>query len=82
MLNDEKASHYNGKNYTNKITPEDYQSDTTLYAKDEFDNNIVKFTYTKAFPVGLGEISFNYRTAGEIETTFEYAFSQLLVELL
>ena len=51
-------------------------------AHDINDNNIVKFTYTKAFPVGLGEISFNYRTAGEIETTFEYAFSQLLVELL
>jgi hypothetical protein len=82
MLNDEKFSQYNGKDYTNKITPADYQADMTLYAKDEYDADIVKFTYTKAFPVGLGQIDYNYRTSGEIETTFEYAFSQLLVELL
>lgn len=82
MLNDEKLSHYNGKGYTNKITPADYQTDMTLYAKDEYNADVVKFTYTKAFPVGLGQIDYNYRTSGEIETTFEYAFSQLLVELL
>ena len=81
-MNDEKLSQYNGKEYTKELTPEDYQTDISLYAKDEYDANIVKFTYTKAFPVGLGEINYNYRTAGEVETTFEYAFSQLLVELL
>lgn len=59
-----------------------YQADITLYAKDEYDENIVKFVYTNAFPVNLGGINFNYRTEGEIETTFEFAFSQLLVELL
>jgi hypothetical protein len=59
-----------------------YQADITLYAKDEYDKNIVKFVYTNAFPVNLGGINFNYRTEGEIETTFEFAFSQLLVELL
>ncbi len=59
-----------------------YQADITLYAKDEYDKNIVKFIYTNAFPVNLGGINFNYRTEGEIETTFEFAFSQLLVELL
>lgn len=59
-----------------------YQADITLYAKDEYDKNVVKFVYTNAFPVNLGGINFNYRTEGEIETTFEFAFSQLLVELL
>jgi hypothetical protein len=62
--------------------PEMYQADITLYAKDEFDKNTVKFQYTKAFPVSLGSIDYNYRTEGEIETTFEFAFSQLLVDLL
>ena len=62
--------------------PSLYQADITLYAKDEFDKNVAKFVYTNAFPVNLGGINFNYRTEGEIETTFEFAFSQLLVELL
>ncbi len=62
--------------------PEIYLSDFVVYAKDEFDKNITKFTYKKAFPVSLGGISYNYRTPGEIETTFEFAFSQLIVELV
>lgn len=69
---------------TNKSSnpPSLYQADITLYAKDEFDQNVVKFLYTKAFPVSLGSIDYNYRTEGEIETTFEFAFSQLIVDLL
>jgi len=62
--------------------PEDYQTDFSIYSKDEYNNNIVKFTYTKAFPVGLGAIQYNYRTSEEIESTFEFAFSQFHMELL
>jgi hypothetical protein len=96
FLNDEKLSKFNAKELANipnlspavKSTddslspPSLYQADISLIAKDEFDQNKVKFTYTKAFPVSLGGISYNYRTPGEVETTFEFAFSQLLVELL
>ena len=96
LLNDDNLSQFNGKDIVNvpnippglkntkksATPPELYQTDITLYAKDEFDKNRVKFTYTKAFPVTLGSINYNYRTTGEIETTFEFAFSQLLVELV
>jgi len=96
ILNDEKNSQFDSKDVTKTAVidpilrkspdslnpPKLYQTDITLYAKDEFDKNIVKFTYTKAFPVNLGGIDFNYRQSGEIETTFEFAFSQLLVELV
>jgi len=64
------------------VPPLIYQADITVYGKDEFDKNIVKFLYTKAFPVSLGSINYNYRTEGEIETTFEFAFSQFRVELV
>ncbi len=96
LLNDEKISHFNGKGIleTPNVSPKErnssktltspdlYQTDITLYALDEFDKNKVKFVYTNAFPVNLGGIDFNYRQPGEIETTFEFAFSQLLVELV
>jgi hypothetical protein len=62
--------------------PELYMTDLVLYSKDEFDANVVKFTYKNAFPVSLGQIDYNYRTENEIETSFQFAFSQLLVELL
>jgi hypothetical protein len=96
LLNDEELSKFDGKDIANTLKvepymrnnanslnpPSLYQADITLYAKDEFDKNKVKFVYTKAFPINLGGIDFSYRNTGEIETTFEFAFSQLKVELL
>ena len=96
LLNDEELSKFNGKDIANTVKMEPvnnrngkslspqslYQADITLLALDEFDKSKVKFIYTKAFPISLGGLNFNYRTAGEIETTFEFAFSQLKVELL
>jgi len=86
LMNDEKTSHFNSKKAagTNKSfkSPDLYQTNFSIFAKDEFEKNKVKFTYTNAFPVSLGQISYNYRQSGEIETTFEFAFSQMIVELL
>lgn len=65
-----------------KLQPQAYQTNFTIYGKDEFDGNIVKFTYTKAFPVSLGSIKYNYRETGEIETNFTFAFSQFLTDLV
>ena len=95
ILNDEELSKFNGKGIADTVSnipantkgfkssspPTLYQTDISLIALDEFDKGKVKFVYTKAFPVSLGGINFNYRTPGEIETTFEFAFSQLKVEL-
>ena len=96
LLNDDKLSKFNGKDLVTNpqfdavlqnnpksfAPPTLYQSDFSIYSKDEFDKNTVKFTYKNAFPVSIGGINYNYREPGEIETTFEFAFSQLLVELV
>ena len=96
LLNNDHSSSYDDDNLSNKpqvdpaaltngkslIPPVEYQADITLYALDEFNEKIAKFVYTSAFPVGLGGIAFNYRTEGEIETTFEFAFSQLKMDLV
>lgn len=96
LLNNEHTSSYDAENLQNipnisvanknhnvsNTPPIDYQTDITLYGKDEFDKNIIKFVYKNAFPVSLGNIDFSYRSSEEIETTFEFGFSQLNVELL
>lgn len=88
LLNDDKASIYNYNNPAQRsvniknISPAAYQTDITLYAKNEFDVNIVKFVYKYAFPVKLGQINYSYRDEKEIETTFDFAYAQLLVEIL
>jgi hypothetical protein len=60
----------------------DYQTDITIYGLDEFDNERIKFTYTKAFPTDLGGLNFNYRESGEIESSFTFVYSQLHADLL
>lgn len=64
------------------LQPQSYQTDFTIYGKDEFDANVIKFTYTKAFPVSLDSIDYNYRSPEEIETSFTFAFSQFFAELV
>lgn len=64
------------------LQPKSYQTDLTIYGKDEFENNVIKFTYTKAFPVSLQSIDYNYRDSDEIESSFTFAFSQFFAELV
>jgi len=95
LLNDQQQSIYDANqdvpdgtiyNSSGKLAtslqPQSYQTDFTVYGKDEFDNNVIKFTYTKAFPVSLGNIDYSYREPGEMETTFEFAFSQFFASLI
>ena len=60
----------------------DYATDMTVYGLDEYNNEIVKWTYKRAFPISLGEISFNNRTASEIDTTLQFAFAEIECVLL
>jgi hypothetical protein len=91
LLSDDKVNTYDTVNILNPspsttlpkpLQPQAYQTDFTIYGKDEFDQNVIKFTYTKAFPVTLGGIEYNYRQPSEIETSFEFAFSQFFAELV
>lgn len=65
-----------------KFGLDDYSTTFTVYGKDEFNKNVIQWDYTKAFPVSLGEINYNYRNATEIESTFEFAFHEVNVTLL
>tara|TARA_R110000744_G_scaffold359665_3_gene466995 strand:+ start:3200 stop:3808 length:609 start_codon:yes stop_codon:yes gene_type:complete len=60
----------------------DYATDFSLIGMNEYNKEIIKFTYTKAFPVSLGGISYNYQTQGEIQSSITFTFTQMLVELV
>ena len=89
MLNNEATGVYDQaelapsskhQNNTNPYYP--YKSTITVFALDEYDNRVAEFTYKNAFPTNLGGISYSYRDAGEIETSFTFEYSQLLVSLV
>jgi hypothetical protein len=85
-LRDAKTGMYDvlheGKKFSADMLLPDYATDFTLYGKDEYNNDIIKWVYKNAFPIELSEISYNYRTATEIESSFQFAFTEVYCELL
>lgn len=59
-----------------------YQTDMTLYGLDEYENKRIQFTYTKAFPISLGSINYNYSNSEEIDSSMTFAYSQLHTKLI
>ena len=82
LMHDQKTGIYDqdGQDTDDDFT--NYQTSMTLYGLDEYENRRIEFTYTKAFPTVLGNIEYNYRTTGEIETSFTFVYSQLHTKLL
>ena len=69
-------------NNTGVTSPADYQTDLTIFGKDEFNNNRIKFTYTKAFPTTVEAINYSYTDADEITSGFTFVYSQLHTEVI
>lgn len=59
-----------------------YISTFNIYSLDEYNNKIINFSYTNAFPTGLSEINFSNQDPSEINCTVTFAFNQLNVTLL
>jgi len=59
-----------------------YQTNITIYGLDEYNNKKIQWVYVKAFITSLGEITYDYRESGLIESSFTFAFSQLNSQLL
>ena len=85
LLHDQYEGIYNARGI-NADNPDenfkDYQTNLTIYGKDEFNNNRIKFTYTKAFPTTIDKIDYNYQTAEEITSGFTFVYSQLHTEVM
>lgn len=96
LLNNDKTSTYDVNNLTTdgvplvKITKDQglaptqllYRSDISIFALDEYDKRTIEFRYTQAFPTELGGVEFNYRDGSEIDTTFSFAYSQFIANLV
>ena len=83
LLHDQYEGRYNAREI-NEYDPDfqDYQTNLTIYGKDEFNNNRIKFTYTKAFPTTVDAIDYNYQTPDEIASGFSFVYSQLHTEVM
>jgi len=82
LLHNEYTGLFDADNIISDDLFKDYQTDLTVYGLDEYNNEKIKFTYTKAFPTEIGGINFSYREAGEIESSFTFVYSQMHTMLL
>lgn len=59
-----------------------YQTTMTLYAKDEYNVNIIKFDYKHAFITQLGGIEYDYQQSDDIQCSFDFAYGQVDISLI
>jgi hypothetical protein len=87
VLNTSMTSIYDGTP-TNEMYKEmmesgatlEYQSNLVLQILDEYNNKIIQFKYTDAFPISLGAIALNYQTPGQISVPCDFQFNRVLLD--
>ena len=83
LLHDQYDGTYNSRELkTSDPDFSDYQTDLTIFGKDEFNNTRIKFTYTKAFPTTIEAVNYNYQNPDEISSGFTFVYSQLHTEIV
>jgi hypothetical protein len=82
LLRTEKGGYYEYPEEEKNVGIGQYSTDFVITAKDEYHNDVIEWVYKSAFPISLGEIAYNYRDGGEIETTFEFVFRRIETNLL
>jgi hypothetical protein len=80
-FNDAKEGLYNSPVLSKGFMP-DYQTTITVYGKDEFNKNVIRFNFYNCFPINLGGIGYSDRNPNEMESSFQYAYHQFEAKLL
>jgi hypothetical protein len=80
-FNDGKTGLYN-TNIPSGGSIADYETTITIYGRDEYNKNVIKFNFYHCFPVSLGGIGYSDRDTGEMESVFQYGYHQFEAELL
>jgi len=86
LLNDYKESTSKAQTVENnsnvlKNPMRDYTSSFNIYGMDEYNNKLISFKYTHAFPTQLSEINFSNQDPNEISSTVTFVFNRLEVDL-
>ena len=82
LMHDEKEGLYDVDGLSIDERFAAYQTDMTLYGLDEYDNKRIEFTYTKAFPINVGAMNYNYRDSSEIESSMTFVYSPIHSKLI
>ncbi len=84
LLHDQKTGKFNELGIKVDGNFSDYQTNISLFGLDEYDQRVIEFKYTKAFPTSLDELEFQHQATGDMElkSGFSFLFSQMHIQLL
>lgn len=84
LLHDEKRGTYNTRNIQVDGNFLDYQTNLTIFGLDEYGNERIKWTYTKAFPTSVKGIEYDHQADGDvrIDSGFTFVYSQIHTEMV
>ena len=90
VLNSPLGSYYDGtpldtqtyKDLIQSGSIAEYCTTFSIFGLDEYNNPTIEFIYYNAFITSLGAINYSYRNTDFIESTVQFQFSQLDINLL
>ena len=59
-----------------------YVTDIKVSGIDEYNNNVIEYTFTRCVPQQLGGINYNYQETNEIESSFQFRFHQMKIKIV
>lgn len=79
---DEREGHYNANKLAKGTSIDDYQTKMSVIALNEYNEPIMQWIFTHAFPTSLSSIDYNYQSTEEIECTATFVFAQMITRNL
>lgn len=75
----EKEGHFDEENLTSSKSFTSYAIPVSIVGLDEYNNPVIQWIFTYAFPTDLSAISLDYTSTEEIEFTVTFVFSQMRI---
>lgn len=75
----ESQGHFDEEDLTDSTSFESYTCPVSIIGLDEYNNPVIQWIFTYAFPTDLSAVSLDYTNSDEIECTATFVFSQMKV---
>lgn len=77
---DEKYGHFDANNLSPISGTDTYASTISLVATDEYEKDIIMWTFKNAFPTKISSLSLDYKSTDELTCTADFVFSQMYIK--
>ena len=77
---DEKYGHFDAHNLSPISGTDTYATTISIVALDEYENDVIMWTFKNAFPTRISSLSLDYSSTDEISCSVDFVFSQMYIK--